>query len=142
MARTFGPIGELTVQGIPLTLNPDLAYPANRFSQNNTYIRITGIDASAGLTTALSLTGKYAVSYLEFKSVSIENMTIKLTIDGVIIWNSTFLTDNQEQGLFGNNSSDGDGPDEILQCNDSFLLEVQMASDTSIDLNYLARPIL
>ena len=98
-----------------------------------------GIDASAGLTTALSLTGKFAIDYLNFGGVLSENMTIKLTVDGTVIWNDTFVAGNANQLFFGGSSG---GIAESAQCNSSLLLEVQMATDTDINLSYSARPIV
>ena len=126
--------------GLP-QLAPDLTYPSSRLTASSTWQRIAAINASAGLTTALSLTGKYAVTYLLFRSLSSESVTVKLTIDGVVIWNDTFTTATT-MALFGNNSSTGAGSEEVLQCNSSLLLEIQTATDTSIDLDYLARPII
>ena len=139
---TFGPCGEIIINGVIPALSPDLTYPGDRFQLNTqTYKQISNIDASAGLTTALSLTGgRFAVSLLQFATLSLENITIKLTIDGVVIWNSTYLAANVTQTLLGTFSASGQP--ELIQCNDSFLLEVQTTADTDIALRYLARPIL
>jgi len=126
--------------GLP-QLAPDLTYPSSPTTGSVTYQVITGINGTGGLTTALSLTGKYAVMFLEFLSVVAENVTIKLTIDGVVIWNENF-TSSSSIALFGNNSGANAGPNEILQCETSLLLEIQTTTDTSVQLNYLARPIL
>ena len=127
--------------GLP-QLAPDLTYPADRKNLNvKTYKEITGIDASGGLTTALSLTGKFAVSLANFLNTTAESMTIKLTIDSVVIWNATFLATSGAQYILGD-SGGGNGVAETILCNDSLLLEVQTTADTSINLQYMARPIL
>ena len=125
------------------SLAPDLTYPGDRLSLNlKTYKEITGINASLGLTTALSLSGKFAISLLRFKDISTGLMTIKLTVDGVVIWNDSFTgTGTNSQYLLGNTSG-GAGVSETIQCNTSFLLEIQTATDPSVDLYYMARPIL
>jgi len=123
--------------GLP-RLAPDLTYPADKTGAAS-YQQVVGIDASAGLTTALSLTGKFAVSYLNFGGVLSENMTIKLTIDGGVIWNDIFAAASANQLFFGGVSG---GIAESMECNNSLLLEVQMATDTDITLSYLARPLL
>tara|TARA_R110002153_G_scaffold47169_1_gene133393 strand:+ start:135 stop:665 length:531 start_codon:yes stop_codon:yes gene_type:complete len=128
--------------GLP-QLAPDLTYPGDRKNQNlRTYKEITGINASLGLTTALSLSGKFAISLLRFITIAPEPMTIKLTIDGVVIWNDLFTgAAATSQYLLGNIQA-GMGVSEAIQCNTSFLLEIQTATDTSVDLYYMARPIL
>jgi len=117
-------------------LAPDLDFPAS----GATYKIITGINASAGLTTAISLTGKFCITLLRLDAVAAENVTIKLTIDGVVIWDASFVSSNSTQNLL--NGLAAGIPQEAIQCNSSLLLEVQMATDTSISLIYLARPIL
>ena len=127
--------------GLP-QLAPDLTFPADRIATQSTYKRIDGIDATGGLTAALSLTGKYIVNYLSFTANAVENNTIKLTIDGVVIWDSTFIPGANSIVLFGNRARTNAGSDESLQCNTSLLLEIQTTSDNSISLEYIARPIL
>ena len=124
--------------GLP-RLAADLLYPQNRAILGSQTYEITNIDASGGLTTALSLTGKYVINYISFKNVLLESMTIKLTVDGLVVWNSTFTAAAGTQSFIGGNSSTS--IPEAISCNTSFLLEVQMATDTSIDLEFLARPI-
>ena len=126
------------------SLTPDLTYPGDRVNLNiRTYKRIAGINASLGLTTALSLSGKFAISLLRFENILEELMTVKLTVDGVVIWNDSFdsIGSISSQYLLGNASA-GEGVSETIQCNTSFLLEIQTATDTDINLDYMARPIL
>ena len=127
--------------GLP-QLAPDLTYPGDRSNLNlRTYKEITGINASLGLTTALSLSGKFAISLLRFGGASAELMTVKLTVDGVIVWNDSYTGTSTQQYLLGNTSA-GAGVSETIECNTSFLLELQTATDTSVNLQYMARPIL
>lgn len=103
---------------------------------------VTGINGSSGLVTALSLTGKHGIYGLEFQNISVENITIKLTVDDVVIWNSVHAAAYTSLAFFGSLASSDGGNSDCFQCDESLLLEVQTASDTSIDLDYAARPIL
>ena len=120
-------------------LAPDLTWPTD-MENNVGYERISGIDGSAGLVTALSLTGKFMISLLQFTSILTESITYKLTIDGVVIWNGAAATGTVKK-LLGSKS----GPNEVsnsIQCDASLLLEVQTTTDTNVVLDYLVRPIL
>lgn len=128
--------------GLP-KLAPDLTYPSNK-SSNKNYVYISGINAVGSLTTALSLTGKFSVSYLALGSVAAETITVKLTVDGVVIWNDTYANTataiNNFIGTF-ENLSDG-AAEQAIQCESSFLLELQTTADTSVNVLYVAREIL
>jgi len=119
-------------------LAPDLSFPSDITQGSYPIVTITGIDASAGLTTALSLTGKFSVSVIQFQNLPTDNVTFKLTVDGVVIWNSTPTLTVTAISLLGRATTFLDP----IQCNASFLLEVQTTADPSIDLLYLARPVL
>jgi len=121
------------------SLAPDLTFPSDLLT-NNGYKQITGIDASSGLTTALSLVGKFAISSAVFISMTAETVTLKLTIDDTIIMNDTY-TSGTSQLVIGNESVN-DRDHIVVTCQETFLLEIQTATDTSIVLNYVARPIL
>lgn len=143
MSRVFGPCGEITVDGSgAINLAPDLTYPANFASTTVGYLSNTGINATGGLTSALNLTGKYVIDFLLFENLTAENITIKLTIDGVVIWNTSF-TCSTTCRLFGSRGA-GSSTETIsrMQCNSSFLLEIQTTADISVDLLYMARKIL
>lgn len=118
--------------GLP-QLAPDLTYPGGPIRV------VTGIDGSGGLATALSLTGKWAISYLRFINMGSEATTLKLTVDSVVIWNSSFTSGGTLSVLGSTTAGISDIP---ISCDASFLLEIQVASDADIDLNYIARPIL
>ena len=126
--------------GLP-KLAPDLTYPSDK-DANATYKRISAIDASAGLTTVLSLTGKWAVSYMALLSITAEVNTIKLTIDGVVKWDTTYTPGTTDNLLGAINNSQFSPQDIINGCDSTFLLEYQTATDTNITFDYLARPIL
>jgi len=122
-------------------LAPDLTYPTDKSSATIGWIKVSGIDASSGLTTALSLTGKFVITFLQFSNLTNESLVVKLTVDGVIIWNDTIPSSGTLNNLLGAIDATN-SPAEFIQCDTTFLLEVQTATDTSIDLDYLARPIL
>jgi len=125
--------------GDGVMLAPDLTFPSSRLTSTN-YIRISGIDATGGLTSALSLTGKFSVDLVRLNLLTAETITVKLTVDSVVVWNDTF-TCTTALPLIGSPTGDADMNPSII-CQESFLLEVQTATDNNISLEYLARPIL
>lgn len=130
--------------GIP-ALAPDLTWPASKAVSSVGYKRITGINATAGLTTALSLTGKFLINGLIFDSMTSETYTVKLTVDGVVIWNDSMTSiGSSTLVLYGSASSSFSNSTNELGfiCNTSLLLEIQSTTDTSVNLEYIARPIL
>jgi len=140
MSNTFGPCGEVSVIGFLPELDEDLTFPSSVTSSG--YKEITGIDCSSGLTTVLSLTGKHIVSLLYLTNMTPENVTVKLTIDGVVRWDDSFSLGSTAIPLLGTNFSNNTAATDFFGCQTSFLLEVQTATDTSIDLRYMNRPIL
>ena len=123
-----------------LKLAPDVGgYISQTDSSISEKILISGIDGSSGLTTAVSLTGKYAISYLRFSALSNESTTVKMTVDGEVIYNDTRSTIASNQWfIFGGESESL----PFFTCDSSFLLEIQTTSDSSVNLFYSARPIL
>lgn len=119
-------------------LAPDLTFPSSLVAGGN-YSNVT-FNSSVALTTALSLTGKFAISYLKFNSILAEAVTVKLTVDGVVIWNDSFICGNPLYLLGGVQNTHGLSS-EVIQCNNSLLLELQTATDTSVQLNYIVRAI-
>lgn len=125
-------------------LAPDTTYPSDKTGANNPR-QITGIDGSSGLTTALSLSGKWAISYLAFSGMSVETVTVKLTIDGRVIWNDSFSnTITGVSSFLGDNTTAGQAyvSDISIVCKSSFLLEIATTADANVTLQYLARPVL
>lgn len=121
-------------------LAPDLNFPS-RLVNGRTYFSKT-INPSGGLTEALSLTGKHFVSFLRFTGLTSESITVKLTSDGVVIWNDTFTVAGSILQLLGATESAVGGVAGQVGCETSLLLEIQTASDTSVSFTWLARPIL
>lgn len=127
--------------GLP-ELAPDLTFPSNFAGTSAGYISITGINAVGSLTTALSLTGKFSIDLLMFENLTAESVTVKLTVDSVIIWNDTFTASAAAVRLFGGRNTSGTDVVSTMQCKSSLLLEIQTLTDASINLIYMARPIL
>lgn len=125
--------------GLP-ELAPDLTFPSS-LSAGVAYKETTGIDATSGLTTLLSLTGKHMISLLEIRSLISESITVKLTVDSVVIWNDTFALSSTVLFLLGSNSSTSTSAD-FFSCNSSFLLELQTTTDTDVTFRGLSRPII
>ena len=120
-------------------LAPDLTSFSDR--GGGQYVSVTAIDATGSLTTLLSLTGKFIVDMLALGLLTTGDIDkIKLTIDGVVIWNETGMSVNGASAfLIGTSLSDNWYQ---LQCDVSLLLQLQTTVDTSISLNYSVRPIL
>lgn len=126
--------------GLP-KLAPDLTYPSTLQSGTG-YVRVT-INAVGSLTTALSLSGKFVVERLEFDQLLSETVTIKLTIDGTVIWNDTYTSPAANTVyLLGLAGVAGITNPSSIRCDSSLLLELQTTTDTSVNLQYVARPIL
>lgn len=125
--------------GLP-NLAPDLSFPSS-LGAGVSYKEVTGIDATGSLTTLLSLSKKHIVNFLEIQSLTAENITIKLTIDGVVIWNDTFVLASTVISLLGNNLSSATSAD-FFSCNSSLLLELQTTADNNVTFRHLERPIL
>lgn len=132
----------LNAGGAGFKLAPDLDFPSRLVGKNG--VEVVTIDPSAGLATALSLTGKWAVSYLVFSGLTAETVTVELTVDGVTVWNSTFTTSDTALSLLGYTGSTTTGSinDAIITCDTSLVLRISTATDNSVNFIYLARPIL
>lgn len=119
---------------------PDLTSFSDRGSV--TSVSLTLLDATGSLTTLLSLTGKFVVHLLNLTLLASNDVAaIRLTIDGVVIWDESGLSSNLAgKSLIGYSAADNWG--EQIRCDASLLLELQMTADTSITFNYMVRPIL
>jgi hypothetical protein len=135
------PLNALVGQNHHRRLAPDLAIAEDTVS-NAMYQTSTGIDASGALTTVLSLTGKWAIDNIYVQNLVSSDMDqYKLTVDGVVIWNEDGLISNPTAWPFIG-QVDGDNGIQGIQCDSSFLLEMEMNTDTSIDIFYIVRPVL
>lgn len=125
-------------------LAPDLTYPDGRLT--TPFTTITGIDATTGYTTALSAIGKFSISILNLIGLTVSDTLVRLTIDSVVIWDSTVPNGNIVMYLLGDplrTSQNNYGVSDITyMCEESILLEVSTTIDSDISLTYLIRPIL
>lgn len=127
--------------GLPLA--PDLTYPADK-QAIVIYTNVSGIDASAGLTTLLSLTGKFSIASLLMTSLTANDIAqVRLTVDGIIIWNVDPVTNSASEAYIGGGITAANihGLEDI-RCESSFLFEMETDADTSIAMTYIARPLL
>ncbi len=129
------------VGGAGIELAPDLTFPSRVVALTGIE-RTTGINAVGALTEALGLAGKFSINLLRFESVTSESITIKLTVDGVVIWNSTFSNTNANINLLGSLQSITNTVVDRIICKTSLSLEIQTTADASVDLAFLVRPIL
>ena len=131
-----------------LKLAPDLNYIANLTDTNtdiSPFLQTGNIDGTSGFATAISLAGKFSFSALQIENNITESYTLKLTVDGNEIWNSS-NTLGANANIIGaiadSNSSTSIAYAEPFICNTSLLLEVTSTTDASFRFNYIARPIL
>lgn len=124
---------------------PDLTYFSTKAVSSNGISTISAINPSAGLTTAISLSGKWAIFGLLFPSPLAETYTIKETIDGVVTLNESFTANTTGISVWNGQSgslSSAPGLQSAFGCNSTYLLEIQSTTDTNIDLQYNASPLL
>ena len=123
-------------------LAPDLDRIADQSSSSSGYKQIIGIDATAGLTTAISLSGKWLLTAAIFDSTLAEAMTVKITIDGVVTINSSFTAATSGIAIIGlNQSISNPFNDAYMYCEETLLIELETTSDNSVAFRYTARPI-
>lgn len=136
----FGGSGDLP------QLATDTTYFTDRgVNYREPFVEVTGIDPSSGPVTALSLTGKFNIQYLNLLAIgSGETLTIKITIDGVVRIDDTFTTNGTAATpiIGGLNNDTTNTIQEKYACNSTFLLELTTSTDTSVTLRFSARPII
>ena len=130
------------IAGGQIQLGADLTFPSTITDYDDGIISVVGIDTTSGLTEVLGLTGKYSIQHLNFTSMSLESAQIKLTVDGVVIWDDTFVLGDPTLLLYGASTNSGAGLDSPFVCQSSLSLEIQMSVDTDINFKYLVRKIL
>jgi len=132
------PLSSLVGGGGIVLMAPDLNYPS---TLNAGSFKQVTVNPAGSLVTALSLTGKWQLFMLELNGLTAESLTVKLTVDSVVVWNDTF-TSSTVLRLIGAITGTTQNPSEPIYCNNSLLLELQTATDTAVQVNYNARPIL
>lgn len=137
MARTFGPIGELTVQGVPIELDVDLLAweqtPLSLPYDQKDVVMVAGVEKEI-----LTLTGKHAVSLLELSLLVNENMTVRLVVNGVEVRNSTSAITSAEWALYNSADPTSNSLLPAFQVQTSLSLFLTTTSDLSVRLKYIA----
>jgi len=130
MSRTFGPIGELTVQGVPIQLAPDLLALERRggiaMYESDTVAMVAGVESAV-----LTLSGKYTVNYLELRSLIAESMTVRMVLDSVEIYDST-ITTGSAWSIYNTITDQNFLP--AFQVTSTLVLYLTTTTDTSIDV--------
>ena len=124
--------------GLP-KLAPDLTWPTD-VSANAGYKKLALTLTPATYNTALSLTGKFSVGVINFDGLLNEQVDIRLTVDGVVVWNGGQVITSNIFDLLGDTGTISYR--QYISCNSSLLLEIQTATDTACNLIHDARPIL
>lgn len=123
-------------------LAPDLTFPSSTWAVGNS-TKVTALtDCTGGLTTLISLSGKYILSLIKLYSLAAESTTVKLTIDGVVIWNDTYTPALLSPSLIGGNTTLSYSGSPMFLVESSLLLEVQTITATAVQAQWEARPIL
>ena len=126
--------------GLP-QLAPELGYPSLAGNANNR--SITGINLTTTLSTVMEVSGKWHISYLTaaFGALGV-NVRIKLTVDGVPIWDSTkALSTTVIQHLLGLYDNIPIRYDPVYMFNSTFKLEMSASVPTTLRIDFGARPI-
>lgn len=125
--------------GLP-RLAPDLTAPT-RWGGTNIRAELTGLNSGGSPITVLSITGSAGyISHAYFDVLTAGAQTIKLTIDGVVIFNDVWTTTVTAPTLIGGASLSTFFYDPV-SWRSSFLLEVTSA-DTSFNFTYTYRRVL
>ena len=105
---------------------------------------VGGIDTTGGPTTILSLTGKFVIHTLWMSLLTTNDVArVKLTVDGIVVWDVDPLTNATLEPYIGSDTVTAkSGHVEGIICDSSFLFEFQCDVDTSIQSNFMFRPIL
>jgi hypothetical protein len=131
MSRTFGPIGELTVQGVPIQLAPDLL-ALERRGQGDMY-ESEAVTMVGGVESAvLTLTGKYAVTYLELRDLINESMRLRIVIDSVEITDSTVTLASSNWSLYNTLAKQSELPP--FQVASSLVIYLTTTTDTAVGI--------
>ena len=119
--------------GLP-QLAPDLTWPSRRVSSSTLTEQVLAIDVSGVvLQEVLNKNGKFFLEALFFDSLSAGVVSVKLTIDGVIIFNDSYTSSTADVLV------DNDSPSERFEVKSNITLEYATAVDTNITLNYVLR---
>lgn len=128
-------IGGGDAQVLP-RMAPDLLYLSSK-TREDVLSKAVSLTGTTSLVTALQLTGRWAISELYLMNYTAGTLTVKLTIDGEVIWDTTITL----SGSYTPFAMLGYQDDELYMCASSLKLEVKHSSSTSMLLKYMARPM-
>lgn len=120
-------------------LAPDLTFPSS-LSAGVGYASVTKDTTTGGLVELKGASEKSALLFFQLDSVPTESITIKLTIDGVVIWNDTFIAPSTSLLLVGNNLASSTSADSF-QCDSSYSLEMTSTTGGAVVVKNLVRPL-
>ena len=132
-------VGGSSGGGLP-QLAPDLTAPTRWHGASYREV-VTGLNSGGAPITVLSIPNSAGyITKAYFDNLTAGTQTIKLTIDGVIIFNDVWTTVNSIPTLIGGAASTVNQYDPVSWKN-SFLLEITSA-DTSFEFYYFYRKTL
>ncbi len=125
-----------------IALGIDLDFLETRVATSVHYISNTAIDCSAGLTTLLSLTGKFEILFLGIAAINVNDVDqLQLIIDGVTIMDEDGMTVNATT-IYPWGPIDLDNGKILFGCDSSLTFKCETTADTSITFEYSVRPVL
>ena len=123
-------------------LAPDLNRISEQKVTGDAYKEIDNIDARGALTTVINLSGKWLLTNAFIYGAGNQVVTLKVTVDNIVIINDTFTVQNFRTGIVGvQGSMTNQISDTYLYCDSNILIEFQTATDDSVLFQYNARPI-
>lgn len=101
-----------------------------------------GIDATSGVVELLNEVGKYSVGLLELSGLlAADTITVVLTVNGVDIFNSTWVIPGTTLKIFSGTNS-GAQVDQEFMVRDSIQLTLITTTSTNVSFTSSLRPIL
>jgi len=136
------PLTSLLGQNAGVRLAPQLDYFSTRAASSVPYQQLGGLDITAGLTTVVSLTGKFEILGIWANLIGAADIDqIKMTIDGIVVSDSDEWRGNTTvMNPYG--ASDMDNGLARFRCDESFLFQMEADSDASMTFTYSVRAIL
>ena len=124
------------MSGLP-QLAPDLTYPKDKTSAA---VQSKQVAATVGDTpvTILSVSGKCLLSTLSLNGLATNSstLTIELVVDGVTIWNTSFISTGVSMTLLG-----GTGDFNGYTAGSTLTLRLTQSTSSSVTCTFLVRPI-
>ena len=122
-----------------IELAPDLTFPSAKATGADTYRTSAVTDYSTGgLVEAFDLTGPGVFSHLSVSGLTAEEITLKLTVDSVVIWSDTWTCGTGEL-LFGGDEGATIAVPEMAHFATSFKFEMTTV-DSAVSVLYAWRP--